>query len=229
MIHFACPSCRATYKVEDEFAGRRTKCRRCGQALQLSAVVQSAVLPVQVVVPPPAPPVKRRYTMSRFWKGVLLIVLLPLLVTVIGGILVEVLKPREPGGNAAPALQDKAKAAPDAEAEALASWDKFIEKAKNAGGKDKGCRRLESALGKPIIGEVEFGEGNRLAALVAGNGEKTWLRQYHLTFILAGGKWKFKNGVMTTIWEESGARESKDMTIQDFQQLRWYRDFDWGN
>ncbi len=56
MIHFACPSCRTAYKVGDEFAGRTTKCRQCGQPLQVPAVATSALVPIQVVVPQPAPP-----------------------------------------------------------------------------------------------------------------------------------------------------------------------------
>ena len=47
MIRFPCPACGIRYKVADEFAGRRTKCRKCGE-------------PLDVPGPPTPPPVRRR-------------------------------------------------------------------------------------------------------------------------------------------------------------------------
>lgn len=35
MINFVCPACRKGYTVADEFAGRTTTCRACGQALRV--------------------------------------------------------------------------------------------------------------------------------------------------------------------------------------------------
>ncbi len=35
MITFACPSCQKAYQVAEELAGKRTKCRACGNALQI--------------------------------------------------------------------------------------------------------------------------------------------------------------------------------------------------
>ena len=52
MIHFTCPACRKTYKVADEFAGRTTKCRNCGQALRVPE--SSAAPPVAAAAKPVA-------------------------------------------------------------------------------------------------------------------------------------------------------------------------------
>src|SRR5262249_11251818 len=53
MIHFACPACGTGYKVGDEFAGRRTKCRKCGQPLEVPAPPKALPVPAQIVVPEP--------------------------------------------------------------------------------------------------------------------------------------------------------------------------------
>src|SRR5262249_22671261 len=37
MIHFACPACRKVLKVEDQGAGRKISCPRCGQRLLIPA------------------------------------------------------------------------------------------------------------------------------------------------------------------------------------------------
>lgn len=34
-IHFACPSCKTTYTVDDKHAGKKSNCARCGQRLQV--------------------------------------------------------------------------------------------------------------------------------------------------------------------------------------------------
>jgi DNA-directed RNA polymerase subunit RPC12/RpoP len=35
MIHFGCPTCGKSFQVKDKYAGKRTKCPKCGQAIQL--------------------------------------------------------------------------------------------------------------------------------------------------------------------------------------------------
>jgi hypothetical protein len=40
LIGFACPGCDMTYQVKDEFAGRQTKCRKCGGALLVPTIAR---------------------------------------------------------------------------------------------------------------------------------------------------------------------------------------------
>ena len=53
MIQFACPTCGVRYRVGAEFAGRRTKCRQCGQPLQVPAPKKTPIVPAQIVEPEP--------------------------------------------------------------------------------------------------------------------------------------------------------------------------------
>lgn len=46
-IALSCPGCKSQYQIPDEFAGRQTKCRKCGANLQI---------PGSAAAPPPAPP-----------------------------------------------------------------------------------------------------------------------------------------------------------------------------
>lgn len=58
MIHFACPSCGKDFQVKDEFAGRRTKCPKCGQAIEVPATKTVAIKqPGPPAVDPPPRPV----------------------------------------------------------------------------------------------------------------------------------------------------------------------------
>lgn len=50
MIGFACPGCRKTFEVNDEFAGRKTKCPKCGTFLRVPGPGGTTSTPV----PPPA-------------------------------------------------------------------------------------------------------------------------------------------------------------------------------
>src|SRR5262245_4383535 len=49
MIRFACPECRKGFQVEDEFAGRKTKCPNCNGALVIpsAAVCNSSSVATQ--------------------------------------------------------------------------------------------------------------------------------------------------------------------------------------
>ena len=51
MISFACPVCDAKFQVKDEFAGQRSKCPKCGQALTVPT--QSIPPPIPSLVVPP--------------------------------------------------------------------------------------------------------------------------------------------------------------------------------
>ncbi len=51
MIEFSCRSCGAVYKVSDDKAGKRGKCAKCGEMLQIPSLPQ----PVQQKAPAPAP------------------------------------------------------------------------------------------------------------------------------------------------------------------------------
>jgi hypothetical protein len=46
-IALSCSGCKSQYQIPDEFAGRQTKCRKCGASLQI---------PGRAAPPPPAPP-----------------------------------------------------------------------------------------------------------------------------------------------------------------------------
>ena len=37
MIEFSCPSCNKTYRVKDEYAGKKSKCKECGSAMPIPA------------------------------------------------------------------------------------------------------------------------------------------------------------------------------------------------
>jgi uncharacterized protein (TIGR00266 family) len=56
MIKFACPSCQKGYRVKDELAGRKAKCKACGEPMQVPALeAQLAVAtPSPVAAGPPA-------------------------------------------------------------------------------------------------------------------------------------------------------------------------------
>lgn len=43
-INFSCPGCQKGYTVPDQFAGRTSKCRQCGGALQIPAMAAAAPL-----------------------------------------------------------------------------------------------------------------------------------------------------------------------------------------
>jgi hypothetical protein len=68
-ILFACSACGKTYRVPDEFAGRKTKCRQCGAELPIpgaqaiSAVPAPLPAPMMTAPPPlplPVPTIARR-------------------------------------------------------------------------------------------------------------------------------------------------------------------------
>lgn len=48
MIHFACPKCGKDFQVKDEFSGRQTRCRNCGQSL----TVPASYPPLAALAPP---------------------------------------------------------------------------------------------------------------------------------------------------------------------------------
>ena len=52
MINFACPACGKAFDVKEEFAGRRTKCRGCGESIQVPAATTTAGIPVATFAPP---------------------------------------------------------------------------------------------------------------------------------------------------------------------------------
>lgn len=67
MIAFACARCEKTFHVKDEFAGRKTKCPKCGASLLVPGTTGPAtstpvpppvvkVAPPPLAVVPPAPP-----------------------------------------------------------------------------------------------------------------------------------------------------------------------------
>ncbi len=62
MIEFACESCQARYKVPDEMAGRRAKCKKCGAGMEVPAPLIEAVeddyevAGAAAVSAPPPPP-----------------------------------------------------------------------------------------------------------------------------------------------------------------------------
>ena len=51
-----CPGCRARYKVPETAAGKRTTCKKCGQAFRIAAPVPCAVATKAAAAPPPAEP-----------------------------------------------------------------------------------------------------------------------------------------------------------------------------
>lgn len=52
MISFNCPQCARVFTVNDDLAGRMTKCPACGQRLQVPSVISVDLAPS---LPPPAP------------------------------------------------------------------------------------------------------------------------------------------------------------------------------
>jgi hypothetical protein len=61
MIRFACPACGVGYKAAEEFAGRKTKCRKCGGSLEVPVPeLLPEVLPVEAPAPAPEPLPKPR-------------------------------------------------------------------------------------------------------------------------------------------------------------------------
>jgi len=88
MIHFACPTCAKTFQVKDEFAGRRTKCPKCGQAIQVPAPASGAPgvagAPSSEFPPSSHPPGRRQSRAALFiglGAGVLVLVIGIVLVT----------------------------------------------------------------------------------------------------------------------------------------------------
>jgi hypothetical protein len=55
MIHFACPSCKKEYDVPEDVAGKKTKCRACGQGLRVPVAVNTTA-PLAIPVVSPLPP-----------------------------------------------------------------------------------------------------------------------------------------------------------------------------
>src|SRR2546425_657489 len=58
MINFPCPSCGRNYSVKDEYAGKRTKCPKCGQKIRVPTVGQLITPRMQALesfddIPPP--------------------------------------------------------------------------------------------------------------------------------------------------------------------------------
>jgi predicted Zn finger-like uncharacterized protein len=54
-IHFACPICRTEYRVDDDRAGKRTECKKCGQRLQVPTPERKTVLAELLPAPTPQP------------------------------------------------------------------------------------------------------------------------------------------------------------------------------
>jgi hypothetical protein len=55
MIAFQCPACLQDFTVKDEFAGRATKCRKCGASLRVPAALGPALNEPTPVAPVPVP------------------------------------------------------------------------------------------------------------------------------------------------------------------------------
>ncbi len=49
MISFACPGCSKIFQVKDEFAGRTTTCRGCGQAMLVPSPTNQILVPVTII------------------------------------------------------------------------------------------------------------------------------------------------------------------------------------
>jgi predicted nucleic acid-binding Zn ribbon protein len=59
MIAFKCPGCANSFSVKDQFAGRNTKCPKCGAPLRVPAATGAALsapVPAPVAKVPPPPP-----------------------------------------------------------------------------------------------------------------------------------------------------------------------------
>ena len=58
MISFACPACQKAYKVADEMAGKKAKCKQCGQVMMIpppvveAQIVEEEIVEAEVVVAP---------------------------------------------------------------------------------------------------------------------------------------------------------------------------------
>jgi hypothetical protein len=46
-IALSCPACKSQYQIPDQFAGRQTKCRKCGASLQIPARAAAAPAPAE--------------------------------------------------------------------------------------------------------------------------------------------------------------------------------------
>src|SRR5438270_5738190 len=55
-IQFACPWCKATYNVDDRHAGKKTKCARCGEQVQIPDAPPSKTNVSRPASPPPEVP-----------------------------------------------------------------------------------------------------------------------------------------------------------------------------
>ncbi len=53
-IIFACPGCKSTWKVADEFAGRTTRCQKCGTALRVPALAMPPQVDVKAAAASPS-------------------------------------------------------------------------------------------------------------------------------------------------------------------------------
>jgi hypothetical protein len=53
-IMFACPGCKSTWKVADEFAGRTTRCQKCGTALRVPALAMPPQVDVKAAAASPS-------------------------------------------------------------------------------------------------------------------------------------------------------------------------------
>src|SRR4051794_30681785 len=51
-IPVSCPSCSATFRVKDEYAGKRAKCPKCGEPLTIPTAIQAA----ETLLEPPSVP-----------------------------------------------------------------------------------------------------------------------------------------------------------------------------
>jgi DNA-directed RNA polymerase subunit RPC12/RpoP len=72
MIHFGCPTCGKIFQVKDKYAGKRTKCPKCGQAIQLlqpSSPVHSAAEGQSSVIRPFYRPPQRHTSQAGLFIG----------------------------------------------------------------------------------------------------------------------------------------------------------------
>jgi len=61
MINFACSGCGKTFSVKDEFAGRKTKCSKCGVSLRVPAGTRSRTSSSAPAPPSPSAVVQPAY------------------------------------------------------------------------------------------------------------------------------------------------------------------------
>jgi DNA-directed RNA polymerase subunit RPC12/RpoP len=72
MIHFGCPTCGKSFQVKDKYAGKRTKCPKCGQAIQLlkpSSPAHSAAEGQSSVIRPFYRPPQRHTSQAGLFIG----------------------------------------------------------------------------------------------------------------------------------------------------------------